>query len=111
MAEGDRLHLDLPGRVLHGNVAFVWKHRFPPFLYHKLCSTMAPKCASRVAQAQAHFPSHLAAHHRSTWRGSPLPPSEAIRKRMSNTSIPEKSLKAWQEAACPGSPFFALPCI
>jgi hypothetical protein len=36
---------------------------------------------------------------------------EAVRKLMSNKSIPYKSLKVWQETDCPVSPFLALPRI
>ena len=36
---------------------------------------------------------------------------EAVRKLMSNKSIPYKFLKVWQETDCPVSPFLALPRI
>ena len=36
---------------------------------------------------------------------------EAVRKLMSNKSIPYKSLKVWQETDYPVSPFLALPRI
>ena len=39
------------------------------------------------------------------------PDLEAVRKLMSNKSIPYKSLKVWQETDYPVSPFLALPRI
>src|SRR5262245_58764115 len=113
MAECDRLHLDLPGCVLHGDVAFVWKHRFPPLLCDELCATIAPKCASRVAQAQVHFLSHLASHHRSAWRGSPLPTSvswgHAGQGKPARAQAPDQEGKKALDAPCKGPLSLFLP--
>jgi CRP-like cAMP-binding protein len=76
-----------------------------PAVAHELCQALARRQRAGQMVATTELAATVPAHRLTTWF------SEAVRKLMSNKSIPYKSLKVWQETDCPVSPFLALPRI